>query len=216
MPGVKRVALVLIGVLLSVRAFAAEPAASDAEAADPRLQAKISFSSPAAPLPGLLAFLSDASGVEFSVYSSRESWWIKELTVCMSAKDLPLLRIRAGLSDLLNLRWARYGKEPRWSYALWQDRRTREKDEAELAALYAAIRDELVAAIQRSAGLAAKDLKGDKKLNLRVHGRTGQACDVCGTTIAEVSFADSSLQYCPGCQTGGKPLADRRLSRLLK
>lgn len=137
MPGMKRAALVLIGVLLSVRAFAAEPAASDAEAADPRLQAKISFSSPAAPLPGMLAFLSDASGVEFSVYSSRESWWIKELTVCMSAKDLPLWRIRAGLSDLLNLRWARYGKEPRWSYALWQDRRTREKDEAELADAHA-------------------------------------------------------------------------------
>ena len=39
---------------------------------------------------------------------------------------------------------------------------------------------------------------------------------VCGDTIREVSFADSSLQYCPTCQTGGKPLADRRLSRLLK
>ncbi|MGB7963050.1 MAG: DNA-formamidopyrimidine glycosylase family protein [Propionicimonas sp.] len=82
--------------------------------------------------------------------------------------------------------------------------------------LYDAIRSELGEAIERSRGLAAKDLKGDKKLNLRVHGRTGQPCRVCGATIAEVSFADSSLQYCPGCQTGGKPLADRRLSRLLK
>ena len=77
-------------------------------------------------------------------------------------------------------------------------------------------RTELADAVARSAGLAAKELKGDKKLNLRVHGRTGQPYDVCGTTIAEVSFADSSLQYCPGCQTGGKPLADRRMSRLLK
>ncbi len=82
--------------------------------------------------------------------------------------------------------------------------------------LYEAIRTELADAVARSAGLAAKELKGDKKLNLRVHGKTGQPCPVCGTTIAEVSFADSSLQYCPGCQTGGKPLADRRLSRLLK
>ncbi|MCB0911694.1 MAG: Fpg/Nei family DNA glycosylase [Propionibacteriaceae bacterium] len=82
--------------------------------------------------------------------------------------------------------------------------------------LYSAIRTELADAVARSAGLAAKELKGDKKLNLRVHGRTGQPCDVCGTTIAEVSFADSSLQYCPGCQTGGKPLADRRMSKLLK
>jgi formamidopyrimidine-DNA glycosylase len=51
---------------------------------------------------------------------------------------------------------------------------------------------------------------------LRVHGRTGEKCAVCGDTIAEVSFADSSLQYCPTCQTGGKKLADRRLSKLLK
>lgn len=86
----------------------------------------------------------------------------------------------------------------------------------ERAVLYAAIRDELADAVARSSGLAAKELKGDKKLNLRVHGKTGQPCPVCGTTIAEVSFADSSLQYCPGCQTGGKLLADRRLSRLLK
>ena len=86
----------------------------------------------------------------------------------------------------------------------------------ELDRLFAAVKDELAAAIARSVGLAAKDLKGEKKLGLRVHGRTGERCDVCGSTIAEVSFADSSLQYCPGCQTGGKLLADRRLSRLLK
>ncbi len=66
------------------------------------------------------------------------------------------------------------------------------------------------------AGLAAADLKGEKKSNLAVHGRTGLPCPVCGDTVREVSFADSSLQYCPTCQTGGKPLADRRMSRLLK
>ena len=69
---------------------------------------------------------------------------------------------------------------------------------------------------RRAEGLAAKDLKGEKKSGLRVHGRKGEPCEVCGDTIAEVSFADSSLQYCPTCQTGGKKLADRRLSRLLK
>ena len=51
---------------------------------------------------------------------------------------------------------------------------------------------------------------------LRVHARTGLPCPVCGDTVREVSFADSSLQYCPTCQTGGKPLADRRLSKLLR
>src|ERR671911_532723 len=88
--------------------------------------------------------------------------------------------------------------------------------EGELAGLYAAIKHELTGAIARAEGLAAKDLKGEKKSGLRVHGRKGEACDVCGDTIAEVSFADSSLQYCPTCQTGGKKLADRRLSKLLK
>jgi DNA-formamidopyrimidine glycosylase len=86
----------------------------------------------------------------------------------------------------------------------------------EVAALHAAIVTTLRDAVERSAGLAAADLKGEKKTGLRVHGKTGQPCPVCGDTIREVSFADSSLQYCPTCQTGGKPLADRRLSRLLK
>jgi DNA-formamidopyrimidine glycosylase len=82
--------------------------------------------------------------------------------------------------------------------------------------LHAAITTTLRDAVQRSAGLAAANLKGEKKTGLRVHGKTGQPCPVCGDTVREVSFADSSLQYCPTCQTGGKPLADRRLSRLLK
>jgi DNA-formamidopyrimidine glycosylase len=86
----------------------------------------------------------------------------------------------------------------------------------EVATLHQAIVDTLHDAVKRSAGLAAADLKGEKKTGLRVHGKTGQPCPVCGDTIREVSFADSSLQYCPTCQTGGKPLADRRMSRLLK
>jgi len=88
--------------------------------------------------------------------------------------------------------------------------------EAERSTLFAAIKGELGGAVKRAEGLAAKDLKGEKKSGLRVHGRKGELCDVCGATIAEVSFADSSLQYCPTCQTGGKLLADRRMSRLLK
>jgi formamidopyrimidine-DNA glycosylase len=86
----------------------------------------------------------------------------------------------------------------------------------EVATLHAAIQETLRDAVRRSEGLAAADLKREKKTGLRVHGKTGQPCPVCGDSIREVSFADSSLQYCPTCQTGGKPLADRRLSRLLK
>jgi formamidopyrimidine-DNA glycosylase len=86
----------------------------------------------------------------------------------------------------------------------------------ELQTLYAAIRDVLADAVHRSQGLAASELKGEKKSHLAVHGRTGEPCPVCGDTVREVSFADSSLQYCPTCQTGGKPLADRRTSKFLK
>jgi DNA-formamidopyrimidine glycosylase len=86
----------------------------------------------------------------------------------------------------------------------------------EVTRLYDAIRAVLADAVTRARGLGAGDLKAEKKLGMRVHGRAGQPCPVCGDTVREVSFADSSLDYCPTCQTGGKPLADRRLSRLLK
>jgi len=86
----------------------------------------------------------------------------------------------------------------------------------EVADLHAVIVATLRDAIGRSDGLAAGDLKKEKKAGLRVHGKTGELCPVCGDTVREVSFADSALQYCATCQTGGKPLADRRMSRLLK
>jgi formamidopyrimidine-DNA glycosylase len=82
--------------------------------------------------------------------------------------------------------------------------------------LYDAMQSTLRNAITRSTGLAASELKKEKKSGMRVHGRTGEPCPVCGDTVRQVIFADSTLQYCPTCQTGGKPLADRVLSRLLK
>jgi formamidopyrimidine-DNA glycosylase len=82
--------------------------------------------------------------------------------------------------------------------------------------LHRAIGSTLRDAVQRSSGLPASELKDDKRAAMRVHGRTGEQCPECGDVVREVSFADSSLQYCAICQTGGKPLADRRLSRLLK
>ncbi|GAA4579020.1 Fpg/Nei family DNA glycosylase [Micromonospora coerulea] len=86
----------------------------------------------------------------------------------------------------------------------------------QLATLHAATRAVLGDAVQRSMGQRAAELKGEKRSGLKVHARTGLPCPVCGDTVREVSFADSSLQYCPTCQTGGKPLADRRLSRLVR
>jgi formamidopyrimidine-DNA glycosylase len=86
----------------------------------------------------------------------------------------------------------------------------------EIDRLYKALRATLREATERADGVAASALKKEKKLGLKVHGRTGEACPVCGDTVRQVIFADSTLQYCPTCQTGGKPLADRVLSRLLK
>lgn len=88
--------------------------------------------------------------------------------------------------------------------------------EQQLAALHDAMRDVLADAVTRSVGQQAATLKGEKRSGLRVHARTGLPCPVCGDTVREVSFAEKSFQYCPTCQTGGKVLADRRLSRLLK
>ncbi|MEJ7650448.1 MAG: DNA-formamidopyrimidine glycosylase family protein [Nakamurella sp.] len=86
----------------------------------------------------------------------------------------------------------------------------------QLDALYEAIAEILTDAMVRSVGGEAARLKGEKRSGLRVHARTGLPCPVCGDTVAEVSFADRSFQYCPTCQTGGKKLADRRMSRLLR
>ncbi|MET8833982.1 DNA-formamidopyrimidine glycosylase family protein [Micromonospora sp. NPDC004540] len=86
----------------------------------------------------------------------------------------------------------------------------------QLATLHAATRAVLGDAVRRSMGQRAAELKGEKRSGLKVHARKGLPCPVCGDLVREVSFADSSLQYCPTCQTGGKPLADRRLSRLVR
>jgi formamidopyrimidine-DNA glycosylase len=86
----------------------------------------------------------------------------------------------------------------------------------ELVRLFDAVRATLTDALERQVGQRAATLKGEKRSGLQVHARTGLPCPVCGDTVREVSFADTSLQYCPTCQTGGKPLADRRLSKLLR
>ncbi|NKY39348.1 DNA-formamidopyrimidine glycosylase family protein [Cellulomonas septica] len=98
---------------------------------------------------------------------------------------------------------------------------TRSFDAERTATLWVAIRQVLTDAVAAASGRPAAELKDAKRRGMRVHGRTGEACPgwdgvPCGDTVHEVSFADSSLQYCPTCQTGGKPLADRRMSRLLR
>jgi len=88
--------------------------------------------------------------------------------------------------------------------------------EEQVGALYDATRSVLLDATRRLEDSEVATMKSEKRTGLRVHARTGMPCPVCGDTIREVSFADRSFQYCPTCQTGGKVLADRRMSRLLK
>jgi len=95
-------------------------------------------------------------------------------------------------------------------------RRADRLDADEVRRLHRAVVDVLSDATAQLVGLDIGDLKADKKRSLRVHGRTGETCPECGDTVRQVAFATKSLQYCPTCQTGGRPLADRRLSRLLK
>ena len=89
-------------------------------------------------------------------------------------------------------------------------------DDEQIGRLEAALQDVLREAVDEARGKPADELKDDKRTRMRVHGRAGEACPVCGDTVAEVVYADSSLQYCPTCQTGGKPLKDRTTSKFLK
>ena len=109
-----------------------------------------------------------------------------------------------------------YSDEVLWEVGLSPFKPAGNVTVSDVSRLHAAIVDTLRGAVARAEGLAAGKLKAEKKSGLSVHARTGLPCPRCGDTVREVSFADKSLQYCPTCQTDGKPLADRRLSRLLK
>ena len=109
-----------------------------------------------------------------------------------------------------------YSDEVLWEVGLSPFKPAQNLTADDVTRLHAALVDTLRAAVGRAEGLAAGKLKAEKKSGLSVHGRAGLPCPRCGDTVLEVSFADKALQYCPTCQTGGKPLADRRLSRLLK
>lgn len=87
---------------------------------------------------------------------------------------------------------------------------------SEVEALHSALVEILSAAVELATALDVDQLKDAKRSAMRVHGRAGEVCATCGDTVREVAYASRSLQYCPTCQTGGKPLADRRLSRLLR
>lgn len=109
-----------------------------------------------------------------------------------------------------------YSDEVLWEVGLSPYKPASNLSPAEVGAVHQAVVTTLTEAVRRSAGLAAGELKAEKRSGLNVHGRAGLPCPRCGDEIKEVSFATKALQYCATCQTGGKPLADRRMSKLLK
>ncbi|MDR7185252.1 formamidopyrimidine-DNA glycosylase [Microbacterium trichothecenolyticum] len=86
----------------------------------------------------------------------------------------------------------------------------------DITRLFDAMTETLTDAVAEASGKPPAELKDAKRRGMQVHGRRGEKCPVCGDEVRSVFFADNSLEYCPTCQTGGKILADRRLSRLLK
>ena len=109
-----------------------------------------------------------------------------------------------------------YSDEVLWEMRMSPFKSAASLTPADVSRLHGVLVGTLREAVGRAEGLAAKALKAEKKSGLNVHGRAGLPCPRCGDTVREVSFSTKALQYCPTCQTGGKPLADRRLSRLLK
>ena len=75
--------------------------------------------------------------------------------------------------------------------------------------LFTTMQDMLSGAIKEFSGKKPDELKPAKKASMRVHGKTGEPCPVCGDTVREVAFVGTSLQYCPTCQTNGEILAKR-------
>jgi formamidopyrimidine-DNA glycosylase len=137
------------------------------------------------------------------------------LTAVLSKASGQLKSVLADQSLLAGVGNA-YSDEVLWAAKLSPFKTASRLDGEEIARLYEALTDVLRSAVERSLGQAAKELKDAKRAGMSVHGRAGQACPRCGSTVREVFLSNRSFQYCPECQTGGKVLADRRLSKLLK
>jgi formamidopyrimidine-DNA glycosylase len=96
---------------------------------------------------------------------------------------------------------------------------TQKLDEPSVRRLYEAIRVVLPEWIERLRVAAGSEFPEEVTAfhaQMAVHGRFGKPCPACGAPVQRIRYAENETNYCPGCQTGGRILADRSLSRLLK
>ncbi|KGN30807.1 DNA lyase [Knoellia sinensis KCTC 19936] len=157
-------------------------------------------------VPGLAALGPDPLAESFSLSAFREILGERNAQIKGVLRDQ---RIIAGVGNAYSDEILHVAKLSPFAMAA-------KLDDEQTERLYAALRETLSAAVLAASGKPAAELKDAKRSGMRVHGRTGETCPECGDVVREVSFADSSLQYCATCQTGGKPLADRRTSKFLK
>ena len=160
----------------------------------------------------------DPNDIEFVASLGPEAFDLDEPTLGVLLEQAGSVQLKGALVDqrLIAGIGNAYSDDILHAAHLSPFKKANKLSDAELTALHAAIVGVLSDAVERSKGLPAAGLKAEKRSGMRVHAKTGQPCPVCGDVIREVSFATKSLQYCATCQTDGKPLADRRMSRLLK
>lgn len=140
---------------------------------------------------------------------------VDTLALLLSGRNGPLKRVLVDQSVIAGVGNA-YSDEVLHAARLSPFRPASRLGGDEVSRLHAALVGVVGDALERSLGRPERRLKDEKRVGMAVHGRTGSPCPVCGDTVREVAFATRSWQYCPTCQTGGRPLADRRLSRLLR
>ena len=160
----------------------------------------------------------DPNDIEFVASLGPEAFALDEATLARLLQSAGAVQLKGALVDqrLIAGIGNAYSDDILHAARLSPFKRANKLTDDELTRLHTAIHEILGDAVERSRDLPAAGLKAEKRSGMRVHARTGEACPVCGDVVREVSFATKSLQYCATCQTGGVPLADRRMSRLLK
>jgi len=158
----------------------------------------------------------DLAGEEMVATLGPEAWPAPPRDVLAAALDQPrhlhpLLRDQRVIAGI-GRSWV---DEILWEAKLSPFRKGSELDGDEIAALHSALHV-LGDAIEHYETVIGAKVPDKMPMPLRVHRREGEPCPRCGTTIAAIHYAERITCYCPAEQTGGKVLADRRLSRLLK